>query len=259
MNEPPVFTVVVPTVGRPQHLEGCLTALAALEYPRERYEVVVVNDGGGGATAEVVERFAAKLELRSTAPARTGPSAARNAGAAAGRGRFVAFTDDDCRPDPGWLAELERALTEHPGAAVGGRTLNGAPGDAGAVASQAVVDALHAQFNGDGSEPRFFASSNIAVPAADFAALGGFAEDFRYAEDREFSERWLRAGHRFVAAPAATVAHMRTLTVGEFWRQHHGYGRAARTWSARARKNPAVSAPRPPLPRAAAKARAPRP
>ena len=92
--------MVVPTVGRPRYLEGCLAALAALDFPRDRYEVVVVNDGGGGPTAEVVERFRDRLELRSTAPARPGPSAARNAGAAAARGRFVAFTDDDCHPGP---------------------------------------------------------------------------------------------------------------------------------------------------------------
>jgi len=228
----PEFTVVVPTVGRPRYLEGCLAALAALDYPRDRFEVVVVNDGGGDPTTEVIERFADRLQVRSAAPARPGPSAARNAGAAVARGRFVAFTDDDCHPDPRWIAELERALADHPGAAVGGRTLNGAPEDIGAVASQTVVDALHAQFNGNGSEPRFFASSNIAVPTADFTAVGGFDEEFRYAEDREFCERWIRSGRRFAAAPAATVDHMRTLTLGDFWRQHHGYGRGARAFAA---------------------------
>jgi SAM-dependent methyltransferase len=110
--------------------------------------------------------------------------------------------------------------------------VNGAPDNAGAAASQAVVDALHAQFNGNGSEPRFFASSNIAFPASDFAAVGGFDEDFRYAEDRELCERWIRSGRRFAAAPTATVDHMRTLTLREFWRQHHGYGRGARAFAA---------------------------
>ena len=86
--------------------------------------------------------------------------------------------------------------------------MNGVPDDAGAIASQAVVDALHSQFNGDGSEPRFFASSNLAVPAEDFEAIGGFDEGFRYAEDREFCERWLRSGQalrvRAAARPSTT-------------------------------------------------------
>ena len=229
MSDAPLFTVVVPTVGRPGYLEGCLTALAGLDFARDRYEVVVVNDGGGEPTAEVVARFAGELDLRSTEPARSGPSGARNAGAAAARGTCVAFTDDDCRPRPDWLAELERALAAEPGAGAGGVTLNGAPQSAGAAASQIVVDALHEQFNRDA--PRFFASQNIALPAEGFAAVGGFDEGYRYGEDREFCERWLRSGRTLVAAPAALVDHMRTLSLGEFWRQHQGYGRGARTFA----------------------------
>jgi glycosyltransferase involved in cell wall biosynthesis len=229
MSEPPVFTVVVPTVGRPRYLEGCLAALAALDYARERYEVVIANDGGGEPTADVVARFAGELDVRTTEPARSGPSSARNAGAAAARGRFVAFTDDDCRPRPDWLTELERALAAEPGAGAGGVTLNGAPRSAGAAASQIVVDALHEQFNRDA--PRFFASQNIALPAAGFAAVGGFDEGYRYGEDREFCARWLRSGRPLVAAPGALVDHMRTLSLGEFWRQHQGYGRGARTFA----------------------------
>ena len=113
-------------------------------------------------------------------------------------------------------------------------TVNGVPDDASAAASQAVVDAVHAQFNRDPSAPRFFASSNVAFPAREFRAFGGFDEGFRYAEDREICERWLRTGHRFAHAPGAVVVHMRTMTLREFWRQHYGYGRGASAF-ARAR------------------------
>ncbi|MGI8462547.1 MAG: glycosyltransferase [Solirubrobacterales bacterium] len=222
----PVFSVVVPTIGRPRYLEGCLAALTALDYPSDRYEVVVVNDGGGAPIADVIARFSGELNLCAIEPARTGPSAARNAGAAAAAGTYIAFTDDDCEPEPDWLGRLERQLAENPGAAVGGRTVNGVPDDPRAVASQTVVDALHEHFN-RGDSPRFFASSNLAVPAAEFDSLGGFAEHFRYAEDREICERWSGSGRELVAAPEAVVRHMRTLTPREFARQHYGYGRGA--------------------------------
>lgn len=226
-REPRVLSVVVPTKGRPRYLEGCLAALAAADYPRERFEVVVVNDGGGREVESAVEGFAASVNARLTTPARTGPSGARNAGAWAADGRYLAFTDDDCEPAPRWLPALERALDEHPGAAVGGVTINGAPHDPAAVASQAVVDALLETFNREPGAPRFFASSNFAVPAEQFRAIGGFDEGFRYAEDREMCQRWIESGHRMAHAPDAVVYHMRTLTLRDFVRQHHGYGRGA--------------------------------
>lgn len=225
--DPPVLSVIVPTKGRPRYLEGCLAALAGADYPRERFEVVVVNDGGGAEVERVVERLADTVSVRLTTSARTGPSAARNAGAWAAEGRHLAFTDDDCEPAPGWLAALERALGQDPGAAVGGVMINAVKRNPAAVASQAVVDSLLEQFNRGPAAPRFFASSNLAFPAEPFRAVGGFDEDFRYAEDRELCRRWIRSGNRLVHAPDALVYHMRTLTLREFVGQHHGYGRGA--------------------------------
>jgi glycosyltransferase involved in cell wall biosynthesis len=223
----PLLSVVVPTKGRPAYLHGCLCALAASDYPRDRFEVVVVSDGGGPEVDEIASSFGDRLFVRVTAPDKPGPSAARNAGAAVARGRHVAFTDDDCEPAPRWLGEVEGALERNPGAAVGGETRNGATRNRPAVATQIVVDAVHAHFNRDPDAPRFFASSNLAFPLATFRGTGGFDERFRYAEDREMCERWLESGHRFVHAPAALVFHMRRLTLREFMGQHYGYGRGA--------------------------------
>ncbi len=227
----PVISVVVPTKGRVRSLGECLTALVGSEHEPERFEVVVANDRGMKEVEALVASFADRLRVSTTTPERTGPSAARNAGAVAAKGAHVAFTDDDCEPDPGWLAALVRSLEENPGAAVGGPVRNGVPANLGAVATQAVVDALHSSFNRDPGEPRFFASSNVAFPADAFRALGGFDEDARYAEDRELCERWIRAGHRFVLAPEAIVVHMRTLGLREFVGQHYGYGRGAFAFS----------------------------
>jgi GT2 family glycosyltransferase len=223
----PVISVVVPTKGRLSSLEHCLDALRKADFGRERFEVVVANDRGGEQVEALVASYAGELQAAIARPQRTGPSAARNAGAAAARGAYLAFTDDDCEPAPSWLSALERSLAENPGAAVGGRVENGIPENLGAVATQVVVDALHAHFNRDPRSPRFFASSNVAFPADAFRSVGGFDEGFRYAEDREVCERWVRTGHRFVSAPDAIVIHLRTLGLREFMAQHYGYGRGA--------------------------------
>jgi cellulose synthase/poly-beta-1,6-N-acetylglucosamine synthase-like glycosyltransferase len=187
---------------------------------------VVANDAGGPAVERVVSSVDGRLRMILVTPERSGPSGARNAGASAAHGRFIAFTDDDTEPAPGWLPALESALRANPGAAVGGETRNGG-GKGAAAASQAVVDAVHAHYNRDTASPRFFASNNIAFPADGFWSVGGFNEDLRHAEDRELCERWIRTGHRLVYEPAALVYHMRKLTLPEFFAQHYGYGRGA--------------------------------
>ena len=228
----PVISVVIPTKGRIS-LKGCLAALRAADFGPDRFEVVVANDRGGEPVDALVTSFADGLRVAIARPRRTGPSAARNAGAAAASGAYVAFTDDDCEPSPSWLTALECSLAANPGAAVGGRVENGRPESLGAVATQVVVDALGAHFNRDPDAPRFFASSNVAFPAEAFRKLGGFDEDRRYAEDRDLCERWIRTGHRFVSSPQAVVVHMRELGLREFTAQHYGYGRGARAFNRR--------------------------
>jgi len=222
----PVFSVVVPTLGRADALRNCLGALAGLDYPHEQFEAIVVNDGGGPEIAAIAERAGKELDLSLVESRGTGAAAARNAGLARARGRFVAFTDDDCLVDPEWLGALEAVLEANPGAGAGGRLVNGAPG-AFAAGSQAVLDAAKAHFNRDPRAPRFFTTNNLALPAAGLREIGGFEESLLRAEDRELCERWIGSGRRLVAAPRAVVRHMRELTPLEFWRQHYGYGRGA--------------------------------
>jgi GT2 family glycosyltransferase len=203
-ERPPSCSVIVPTRGRPAHLAGCLGALGELDYPPERLEVIVIDDVDGD-----------------------GPAAARNRGAERARGELLAFTDDDCRPERGWLRSLARRWAGAPDLAVGGRTTNGLPGNAFAAASQTVVDLVYAHYNENGDAPRFFASNNLAVPAEGFREAGGFDEAFRTSEDREFCDRWLRRGRRFAFAGDAVVEHRPSVGLAGFAGRHFRYGRGA--------------------------------
>lgn len=222
----PLVSVVVPTAGRPAPLARCLQALRALDHP---HEVVVVDDGGG---AEVPEGVRLVRHRR-----RQGPGAARNTGAAHARGEVLAFTDDDCLPQPGWL----RTLAAHTarGVAAGGRTVNALPHNHFADASQHIVDLVYAHYNRDGARPRFLASNNLAVRRDDFLAVGGFdAARFPFAsEDRDFCDRWRAAGHELRYAGDAVVRHAHDLDLAGFVAQHLAYGRgAARYHRARRRR-----------------------
>ena len=228
-REYPSFSVVVPTYNRPERLAVCLAALDHLDYPRDRFEVIVVDDGSARPPDATVAVFRDRLAVALVAAPHAGPAAARNTGAARAAGTHLAFTDDDCAPDPGWLQALAISLVAAPHALVGGRTVNALPDNPYATASQLLVDYLYGYYNTEAGGARFFASNNMALATDRFHALGGFDTTFPLAagEDREICDRWRAHGWPLVYAPAAIVRHAHALTLRRYWRQHLNYGRGA--------------------------------
>jgi GT2 family glycosyltransferase len=226
----PLFSIIVPTFRRPDRLAACLRALAALEFARDAYEIVIVDDAAGQTPLDpVVGPFRRELEVALLTQSHRGPATARNAGAAHARGRLLAFTDDDCAPAPGWLRAFAAALRDAPATLVGGRTLNALPESLCSSASQLLIDYLYSYYNAEPAHARFFTSNNLAAPAEAFRAVGGFDTSFPLAagEDRELCARWRGLGHPMRYVPDAVVAHAHALTLRSFWAQHVNYGKGA--------------------------------
>jgi GT2 family glycosyltransferase len=222
------FSIVVPTYNRPQYLARCLNALAQMTYPRDRFEVIVVDDGSAQSMAPTIAPFRASLNLTLIEQANGGPAKARNAGAAQAQAQYLVFTDDDCQPTPTWLQALEAKLQACPQALVGGHTLNALPDNLFSTASQILIDYLYDYYNAR-HQPSFFASNNFAMAVEQFQAIGGFDTSFPLAagEDREFCDRWLQHQFPMAYAPEMTIHHTHQLSLKQFWRQHFNYGRGA--------------------------------
>ena len=92
----PFFSIVIPTYHRPQQLAACLQTLTHLDYPRDRFEVIVVDDGGEISLDGVLALFKEVLCITLLRQPHAGPAGARNVGAATAKGDFIAFTADDC-------------------------------------------------------------------------------------------------------------------------------------------------------------------
>ena len=203
MNEAPFFSIVITTFRRPRQIVECLHSLEFLDYPRSRYEVIVVDDGSPEPLDAIISSFRASLPLTLLRQPNGGPASGRNTGARHARGRYLAFTDDDCQPAPDWLKRLEACLLADPDIMVGGRTVNVLPSHCSA-ASQIIHDLVYGFFNHDPEHARFFATNNMALPRLQFLAAGGLDESFRFAsEDRELCDRWHHLGFRLRYEPAA--------------------------------------------------------
>lgn len=225
----PYFSIIVPTHDRLDSLARCLGAIAALDYPRDRYEAIVVDDGGARSPADIVDRYSASVRLSLITQPHAGPAAARNAGVAKSEGDALAFTDDDCAADSNWLSALAARLQATPRAVIGGRVANALQRNPYARASQGLIGYLYRYYHEEhlGTLP-FFSTNNIAVHRREFDAIGPFDSTFPFAsEDRDWCDRGLLLGHELVYAPEALVYHSHDLTFRTFLRQHFRYGQGA--------------------------------
>lgn len=225
----PFFSVIVPTYERPVQLAACLEGLTGLQYPRNRFEVIVVDDGSQISPEAQVTSFQQRLTVTFVRQVHAGPSVARNTGVARAAGDFLVFIDDDCVPAPDWLARLAERFTAQPKTAIGGRTVNACTANYFSTASQLLLDCLYEYYRFHDNHDQFFASNNLSFPAHMLHDLGGFDETFTRpgAEDRELCFRWLFNGHSMIYASNAVVHHSHRLSFVRFWKQHFRYGRGA--------------------------------
>jgi glucosyl-dolichyl phosphate glucuronosyltransferase len=116
------FSVVVCTRNREQFLVRALDSLLSQQYPRDLYDVIVVDNASSDGTRHLVQAYAASANVSISyhLEHRPGTSFARNLGAAHARREYVAYLDDDACAYPGWLAAYDTAIREYGVLAAGG-------------------------------------------------------------------------------------------------------------------------------------------
>lgn len=194
----PEIAVVIPTLNRESRLAFALEALAAQTLERERFEVIVVRAHEGSTR---LAEAPAGLRVRFlTRPDSTGAAMQRNVGWKATEAPLVAFTDDDCRPAPGWLAGILAAAGDEL-TFVQGRT-EPDPDERHLLYGLARTIEI--------AQPgHWYESCNIAYPRALLDRLGGFDERFpgAWGEDSDLGLRAREAGAERKFVHEAVVRH----------------------------------------------------
>lgn len=203
MPQPPVVSVVVASHARHLRLRWLLNALEEQAFP-EPWELVVVHDYDAATAERVLGRHplsdAGTLRHLRIDPGTGSPARQRNLGWRLARGELVAFTDDDCRPEPEWLARLVDAARRSPGGIVQGATRPD-------VLECAILAAPHVRTMSIDPVGQFAQTCNILYPRELLERLGGFDERAITGEDVGLSLRARAAGAVVRAAPDAIVNH----------------------------------------------------
>ena len=165
------------------------------------FELVLVDDGSPDDTWETIERLATDSDVPVRGvrmPQQSGPAAARNVGWRAAHGRIIAFTDDDCVPQAGWLATLARALDD----------VDLAQGCTLPDPAQQHLLGPFARTMDVRSETGYYQTCNVAYRRSMLESVGGFDDDLRQAgEDIELATRAIAAGATTRFCDDAIVHH----------------------------------------------------
>ncbi len=220
----PAATVVVPARDRPSRTRACVESLLALDYPPDLLEVIVVDDASDPPLSGALSDLPVRVVRRET---NGGQSAARNLAAEMARGEVLAFTDNDCVADAGWLRSLVAPLCE-PGVDVAGGKVRSPPPDGPVAAFEAVrspLDMGAAAGNVGPEEPvAYLPSCNLVVDRATLRRLGGFDEAMALGEDADLVWRASRAGYGVYYEPAAGILHHHRTRLLALLRRRADYG-----------------------------------
>jgi glycosyltransferase involved in cell wall biosynthesis len=201
VSEAPLVGVVVATRNRSRRLAELLESLRSQTLDPGYVELVVVDDASTDDTPAVLDLARREWGPRLTVIRRAsagGPGAARNDGWRAARAPLIAFTDDDCRADPGWLAAGLKAALANPGSFVQGRTQP--------ISDELAGEGPYSRTLRVDAEGPYYQTCNMFYPRPLLERLDGFRA-LRSGEDTELAWRAMEAGWSSAWEPGARVEH----------------------------------------------------
>jgi GT2 family glycosyltransferase len=221
----PTVTVVVLNYNGVHHLETCFTSLSRLDYPPDRLEVMLVDNGStDGSVAYVEDQFP---NIRVLAIGENlGFAAGNNRGASQARGDHVVFLNNDMHVDPGFLVGLEEAMqSDREAVSAAAKILNwdgtkydfaGATSNFAAYGGQVGYGQEYDPGRFTEIEPVLFACGGaMLVDRRVFLEAGGFDESyFAFYEDVDLGWRLWLLGHKVLFAPNALAFHRHHGTIG---------------------------------------------
>jgi glycosyltransferase involved in cell wall biosynthesis len=212
-------SIVIPALNEERMIGLCLESLAGMDFPRDQFEVLLVDNGSSDRTLEIARSFQSRLNLKILEKAGVKISALRNLGAGQAQGAIVAFLDADCLAPRDWLDRIVELASSREGGVLGAHYL--LPEN-----SSWVGRTWHRYHEAEKSgEVSHVPAGDLIMRREDFLRLGGFDAGIQTNEDYELCERVRAAGMKVWASPRIGVVHLGTAqSLRVFFRKQAWHG-----------------------------------
>lgn len=209
----PELTVIVPVYNGERVLERSLGAIAGSDLARDRWELIVVDDGSTDSSAAIAARFADTIVRLPGDP--RGPAYGRNRGFEVSRGAIIMFVDADVVVRPDTLRRFLELFRREPGLSAAFGSYDDTPAAPGFVSQYRNLLHHYVHQQSAGEADTFWGGCGVVRRAA-FLEAGMFNE-WHFArpqiEDIEFGQRLYSCGRRIALVPEIQVTHLKRWTL----------------------------------------------
>ncbi|MEE9613405.1 MAG: glycosyltransferase [Thermodesulfobacteriota bacterium] len=216
-DEFPMVSVIIPVYNDLKRLEICLDALQVQSYPKDRYEVVVVDNG----SERDIEGALKKYEMvRFGREDKRGSYAARNRGLDMAGGELIAFTDSDCIPAEEWMEKGVKAFLAVPGCGLVAGGIEFFFSDPENPTAVELYDSIvHLKQKNYVENGRYGATANVFTSRKVIDAVGPFNDRLKSGGDSEWGKRVFSHGYKVAYADDARVFHPARRSFGQIRRK----------------------------------------
>lgn len=212
------ISVIIPVYNDSERLKLCLKALENQTYPKDLYEIIVVDNASQQDIKSVVSQFS---HSKYTYEKQPGSYVARNQGISIAKGEILAFTDSDCIPDSFWIEKGVASLLNTPKCGlVAGRIdlFFKNPEKPTAVELYEIIE-LNFEQEENVREKHFGVTANLFTFKHVIEKVGGFNAALKSGGDREWGERVFAAGYKQVYADDAYIKHPARHSFSELYKR----------------------------------------
>lgn len=216
------ISIVIPVYNSERTIDRAIEACQAQNYPTDRFEIIVVDDGSQDNTEKIVKSY----DIRYVRQRNKGPASARNTGWKNAKGNYVFFLDSDCIPERDWLSKTMEHYKREDIVCVGGRY--GIANENSLLATCIYTEFL-VRYSRIPRFAKYIGSHGYSFRKDFLERIGGYNEEYTAAsgEDNDLAYRILELGYKPMFDqeivihhyfPTRLLSYLKTQMIHGYWR-----------------------------------------